>query len=60
MPNRPAKKQAFASDGKLYVSEGTSIWVCEPPEYWSRRLFARVETSAGALAIAPFGDLLGH
>lgn len=49
---------ALAPDGKLFVSAGTSIWVCETCDFSSRSVFATVDGHAGAIVLTRSGELL--
>lgn len=46
------------TDGRLYVSSGTAVFVCAGPRFDDRRVLADVGAPAGALAVAPDGRLL--
>jgi Strictosidine synthase len=41
---------AVGPDGRLYVSAGDTVFACEGDRFQSRKVFAKVETAAGALA----------
>lgn len=49
---------ALAADGRLLVSAGSSVWLCEGSRFEHRRIFAQMGGTAGALAVTPAGDVL--
>lgn len=49
---------ALGPDGALYLSTDTVVLRCAPPDFTTRREFARLSAPVGSLAWTPGGDLI--